>query len=70
MADGHYERANPDAICGCYNCQRIFSFKEIEDFWDDGETPVCPGCGMDTVVIESADMSITAERLSELRQRW
>ena len=32
MADGNYERANPEAICGCYNCQRIFSFKEIEDF--------------------------------------
>lgn len=67
MADGSYERANPEAICGCYNCQRIFTFKDIEDFWDEGETPVCPGCGMDSVIIETADMSVTAEHLRGMR---
>jgi NAD-dependent SIR2 family protein deacetylase len=70
MADGNYERANPEAICGCYNCQRIFSFKEIEDFWDAGETPVCPSCGMDTVVVESADMQVTPERLFAMRRTY
>ena len=69
MADGNYERANPEAICGCYNCQRIFSFKEIEDFWDGGETPVCPGCGMDTVVVESALLMVIATAAPSLA-KW
>ncbi len=70
MADGGYERANPEATCGCYNCNRIFRFKDIEDFWDDGETPVCPGCGMDTVVIETADMKVTPQRLFAMRRTY
>ncbi len=70
MSDGHYERTNPDAVCGCHNCGRIFRFKDIEDFWDEGETPVCPGCGMDTVVIETADMQVTPDRLSAMRRTY
>jgi NAD-dependent SIR2 family protein deacetylase len=70
MADGKYARTNPDAVCGCHNCGRILRFKEIEDFWDEGGTPVCPGCGMDTVVIETADMEITPERLLGMRQTY
>ena len=70
MADGNYERTNPDALCGCYNCRRIFRFKEIEDFWDEGATPVCPGCGLDSVVVETADMEITPERLFAMRRTY
>lgn len=68
VSDGHHERANPEAVCGCHNCGRIFRFKDIEDFWDEGETPVCPGCGMDTVVMETADMQVTPERLFAMRR--
>ncbi len=67
MADGSYERTHPEATCGCYNCGRIFAFKDITDFWDEGDTAVCPGCGMDCVVIETADMQVTPERLSAIR---
>ena len=70
MADGQYERVNPDAQCGCYNCQRLFAFKELSEFWDEGITPVCPFCGVDAVVIESADMSVTADRLFAMKRTW
>ncbi len=70
MADGFYERTNPDAQCGCYNCQRLFAFKDIGDFWDDGDTPVCPFCGVESVVIETADMRVTPERLFAMRRTW
>ncbi len=70
MANGSYERPNPEATCGCYNCGRIFTFKDITDFWDDGEVAVCPGCGMDCVVVETADMRVTPERLFAMRRTW
>jgi hypothetical protein len=72
MADGSYERAqrDADAVCGCYTCGRIFRFKQIEVFWDDGEIPVCPGCGLDTVVIETSDMQVTPQRLSAMRRTY
>ena len=70
MPDGSYERVHPEATCGCYNCGRIFQFKEITDFWDDGAVAVCPGCGVDAVVIETADMRVTPERLLAMRRTY
>jgi hypothetical protein len=70
MADGTYERMNPDARCGCYNCQRLFVFKDVQDFWDEGEIPVCPHCGVDAVVVETSDMRVTPERLFAMKRTW
>lgn len=70
MADGSFERMNPEAVCGCYNCQQIFRFKDITDFWDEGEVAVCPNCGLDSVVVETADMQVTAQRLFAMRKTY
>jgi RNA polymerase subunit RPABC4/transcription elongation factor Spt4 len=70
MADGQYERMNPEAQSGCYNCQRLFTFKDVTEYWDEGDTPVCPFCGVDAVVIETADMTVTAERLFAMKRTW
>ncbi len=40
------------------------------EFWDEGETPVCPFCGVDAVVMETADMRVTAERLFAMKRTW
>ncbi len=69
MADGHYER-EASTVCGCYECQRVFTWGEITDFWEDGDTPVCPFCERDSVVIETADMRVTPERLFAMRRTW
>lgn len=69
-SEGFFDRADPEAQCGCSNCQRLFAFKDIADFWDEGDTPVCPFCGMDTVVVETADMNVTAERLKAMRRTY
>jgi hypothetical protein len=41
-----------DEKCGCFNCLKIFSPKEIERWLDDGAdfTAICPYCGIDTVI--------------------
>ncbi|HEX8924779.1 MAG TPA: hypothetical protein VF786_03255 [Terriglobales bacterium] len=70
MADGDYLQVPPETPCGCTNCQRVFPFSSIVDFWDDGEVPVCPHCGMDTVVISTADLEVTPERLFAMRRTW
>ncbi len=69
MADGHYER-EASTVCGCYECQRVFTWGEITEFWDEGETPVCPFCDRDSVVIETADMRVTPARLFAMRRTW
>jgi len=60
-----------DIICGCFYCKKIFNAKEIKDWIDSGnDTALCPYCGIDSVIGESNDLSITEEFLKEMHDRW
>ena len=56
--------------CGCTNCFRLFPYSEIADFWDDGDTPVCPFCGCDTVVVSTPEMVVDEHCLFALRKTY
>lgn len=56
--------------CGCTNCQRLFPYSEIVDFWDEGETPVCPFCGLDTVLVSTPEMIVDAHALFAARKTY
>jgi hypothetical protein len=60
----------PDTPCGCTNCYRLFSYADVADFCDDGETPVCPCCGLDSVVISTPDMIVDAHCLFAMRKTY
>lgn len=70
MADGSYERVPPETLCGCYECQQTFPFKSVAEFWDEGDTPVCPFCGRDAVVVSTADLAVTPARLAAMRKTY
>lgn len=72
MRDGfsHFEPESPDTPCGCTQCYRLFTYAEIVDFWDEGETPVCPCCGSDTVLISTPDMIVDAHALFAKRKTY
>ena len=36
--------------CGCYYCLEVCNFKEVTEFVDDGQTALCPNCGIDSLV--------------------
>lgn len=57
---------------GCFYCLEIFDSKEITEWIPDtaGKTAVCPYCGIDSVLPESADYPLTAEFLGEMRRYW
>jgi hypothetical protein len=44
--------------CGCIYCEEIFPFAEITAYVDDGLAPLCTRCGIDSVILESAERSI------------
>lgn len=35
---------------GCYYCKSYFPKEEIKEYVDDGKTPLCPLCNIDSVV--------------------
>lgn len=60
-----------DLVCGCFYCLTIFSPGEIVEWiQDEKETAVCPYCGIDSVIGESAGYPITKEFLEEMQKYW
>jgi hypothetical protein len=50
--------------CGCYYCLEIYPVSEIDMWVDNGNTPVCPYCFIDAVLIGEVDVN-TLERLHD-----
>jgi hypothetical protein len=49
---------------------KIFNPAEITEWVDDGDTALCPYCGIDSVIGESSGFPITDKFLKEMHQRW
>lgn len=51
---GHKDEILASKLCGCFCCERTFSSSEIEEWievnFSDGETAICPKCGIDSVL--------------------
>jgi hypothetical protein len=56
-------------VCGCLACERIYFPSEIVR-WADGETAVCPHCGIDAVVGSASGIPIMPGVLRRAHERW
>jgi NAD-dependent SIR2 family protein deacetylase len=54
-------------FCGCFHCLLVYEATEVIDWVDDGETPLCPLCGVDAVMLGVTDL---AELLAMHRVRF
>lgn len=75
FSNNHKNELEKDKICGCFDCLRIFSPNEIEEWvpeTPDGEcvTAVCPYCGDDSIIGESSGYPITKDFLREMHIIW
>ncbi len=55
--------------CGCSYCQQTYAADEITDWTDDGQTAICPRCGVDAVLSAHTD-PLTADFLARMHARW
>lgn len=51
--------------CGCYYCQKTFQLNDITEWTDEGQTALCPYCGVDSVIPNP-----TEENLKELHKYY
>ncbi len=57
--------------CGCYHFLKIFRPQEITQWLCEGDgTAVCPYCGVDSVIGESAGCRLDEETLREMHEFW
>ena len=67
----HRPELEASSLCGCFYCLATFVPGEIVDWCDDGNTGLCPKCGVDSVLGDSSGYPI-AERdfLGAMKTRW
>ncbi len=60
--------------CGCFYCLAIFppsEFDEWIDEWEgEGQTALCPRCGIDSVIGSESGYPITPEFLKAMKDHW
>jgi hypothetical protein len=68
-------------LCGCFYCLEIFDPDEIMDWieegpgkttdiTDNGQTALCPKCGIDSVIGSASGYPITSEFLQRMKDYW
>jgi hypothetical protein len=61
--------------CGCFCCCQTFAPTEITEWTDDdkdgqGQTAICPRCGVDSVIGSKSGIDISQDFLSRMSDYW
>jgi len=70
-----YATTNEEALqlsnqAGCYYCLQIYDAKEVTDFLATERTALCPKCGIDSVIPDTAPFELTPKNLVKLHAYW
>ena len=58
-------------LCGCFFCRQLYRPQTIVKWVDrDGNTALCPFCGIDSVIGSASGYPMTPEFLSAMYDRW
>lgn len=71
----HRVEINNSTMCGCFCCKEIYVPERIEIWTDvddsgEGQTALCPSCGIDSVLGDKSGFPITKEFLSKMKRYW
>ena len=71
----HRIEIESSSMCGCFYCCSVFRPTEILDWCDEnennqGQTALCPRCGVDSVIGTSSGFPITSEFLLSMKGFW
>lgn len=60
--------------CGCFNCCCMFPATMVEQWYgeknDEGDTGLCPGCGIDSLIGDATGISLTKEFLVAMNTKY
>ena len=63
---------NQSECCHCISCTKSYPSPIVMDFIKDGdgETALCPYCGVDSVIGDACSLLLNPEILKALNKRW
>jgi hypothetical protein len=69
-SSNHREQIEASKSCGCFHCIKIFPPSAIREWTDDGQTAICPFCGVDSIIGSASDVPFSEEFLVRMKEHW
>lgn len=66
----HRKEIEHSVVCGCFNCLEVFSPVLIKRWTDNGQTAICPYCGVDSVIGDKSTYPITGTFLQDMHNHY
>ncbi|PPD41354.1 MAG: hypothetical protein CTY15_13735 [Methylocystis sp.] len=67
----HKDEILGSRFCGCFSCLGVYPPSRIEDWCDDGDTALCPVCGVDSIIGDRSGLpAADANFLSMMKSYW
>lgn len=67
----HREALGASDRCGCFYCLSTYDSSEIVEWVDDGDTAICPRCGIDSVIGSASGLPVgDREFLRAMKALW
>lgn len=66
----HRDEITASEQCGCFYCLEVFAPNTIRGWVDDGNTALCPRCGIDSIIGSQSGYRITREFLETMHEHW
>jgi Zn finger protein HypA/HybF involved in hydrogenase expression len=70
-----YSAHNRDRIavaskCYCFHCKAIVESRDIQDYTDNGQTAICPKCGIASIIPDSIEEGVDEQTIAEMNEYW
>lgn len=69
-SNNNREILDKSARCGCFYCLNIYSPHKIIAWTDNGETAICPYCGIDSIIGDASGVLLSMEFLTTMYKTW
>jgi hypothetical protein len=70
FSSGHREAIAASDLCGCFHCLATFEPSEIRRWLESEDAALCPRCGIDSVLPDTAGFPISPEFLAQMQFHW
>ena len=71
----HRAEIRASKLCGCFYCRTVYPPDKIKDWVDEdskgeGQTALCPKCGIDSVIGDASGLRLTPKFLAAMHTYW
>lgn len=56
--------------CYCFYCKAVLDRSEITDYADNGQTAICPKCGIDAIIADSIEETVDEKIIADMHEYW